>query len=421
MVRFLEYGGRSIWSDRLNEAVVLSGETGTCTAEEPYSIIKEVLDDRLYGSHSIFEKYSNIGIIVNDRNRPTPTHLFFRYLIEELGSPFERISKVHVATGSHKEPSEPEIEEILGDAYEHLREKVHIHVAKDGSAHRSYGETSRGNRLMFDKALDGHDLYLFVNSVEPHYFAGFTGGRKSIIPGMAYYDTIEYNHRFALDAGSRTLGIEGNPVHEDMKEAAGIFLEGRNHFSIQMVQGPGKILSSVHTGDINGSFFEAKEKALCEFCIPIDQLYDVVITVARSPMDKTLYQAQKAIENGKLALKDGGVIVLVAACEDGIGQSTFWDLLTSSDDPRKVMSMIDEGYKLGYHKAAKIVQLHERSRILLLSEMDQEDIDKGFIDGYNDLDKVLDSIPEIERKEILIIPDGTVTVPHFIKKRDESE
>ncbi|MFW3147275.1 MAG: nickel-dependent lactate racemase, partial [Thermoplasmatota archaeon] len=362
---------------------------------------------------SLIDKAENIALIVNDRNRPTPTYLLMRYLLEEMPDILEKIKKVFIATGTHKEPTEDDLRTILGDSYSELIQKVHIHRAKDSEAHKHYGKTARGTPLFFDREMEDHDLYVFLNSVEPHYFAGFTGGRKSIIPGMAYYGTVEWNHQFALDAGSKPLGLEGNPVHEDMVEAAEIYLEDKEHISIQMVQGPGRILTGVHVGDIFGSFNEAVENARKQFCLPVNKLYDIVVTVAKPPMDRTLYQAQKAIENGKLALKDGGVLVLLAECGEGIGASKFWELLTMDPDPNVILDTIDRGYVLGYHKAAKIVQLHKRATIMAVTGIPAGELAKGFIGGFVDLDEALSAAKDITGTDasILVIPDGTVTVP----------
>jgi nickel-dependent lactate racemase len=129
-------------------------------------------------------------------------------------------------------------------------------------------------------------------------------------------------------------------------------------------------------------------------------------------MDRTLYQAQKAIENGKLALKDGGTLILVSNCQEGIGQSKFWDLLTSDHDPQSVLLRIGDGYKLGYHKAARIVQLVSRARLMMVSSIPRSELSKGFIQGHSSISQALDDLGfEMTDKRALIVPDGTVTVP----------
>jgi nickel-dependent lactate racemase len=130
-------------------------------------------------------------------------------------------------------------------------------------------------------------------------------------------------------------------------------------------------------------------------------------------MDRTLYQALKAVENGKLALRDGGVIILVAGCPEGIGQSTFWDLITSNPEREITLKKISEGYVLGYHKAARLIQLSQSAHVHAVSGIGKDVLEKGFITGFNDLGSAMTSAMKIVGRDprVLVIPDGTVTVP----------
>jgi nickel-dependent lactate racemase len=198
-----------------------------------------------------------------------------------------------------------------------------------------------------------------------------------------------------------------------MLEAVEMFLSDRKNLTFQIVQGPGKILTSMVIGDYEKAFMEAVQKASEQFCIPVSKKFDIVVTHARPPMDRTLYQAQKAIENGKIALKEGGIIILVAKCEDGIGKSTFWDLLTSKNTPEEVMVSIEKEYKLGYHKAAKIAQLSKKNKIFMVSEIESSILSMGFIRGFDSLEEAMkEAMSQYDHHpDILEIPDGTVTVP----------
>jgi lactate racemase len=386
-----------------------------CPPVGPEQLVKESFLDHFgnEGMRSRFKGSRRIGIIVNDRNRPTPTHLVLEHLMDNEGWILDRTSVVAIATGSHKEPTADDLRTILGRAHDLLIGKVHIHRSRLYDEHVPYGMTRRGTPLAFDRALEGCDDLILINSVEPHYFAGFTGGRKSIIPGIASYGTIEHNHRFALDEGSSTTSLRGNPVHEDMMEACGIYLNGKTHLSVQIVQAPGRLIADMFIGDIERSFNDAVIAAKRWFSAPIERLYDIVIVVARPPMDRTLYQAQKAIEHGRIALKEGGTIILIADCSEGIGQSTFWDLLTASADPDDVMMSIEKGYKLGYHKAARIVQLARTSSIFMVSSIPGDTLKRGFITGFKDLDSALErALKGVDGEpDVLLIPDATVTVP----------
>ncbi len=389
-----------------------ANENGT---DDPKSILSgsSDLEDHLSSLEEDIENGTRIGLVVNDRNRPTPTSIVLEHIWATHPRIVDHIKKVHIATGTHKAPTEDDLGVILGPLYAILREKVHIHDAKDEKAHRYLCSTKLGTEVRIDGELDDQDNLLLINSVEPHYFAGYTGGRKSIMPGMAAFSTVEKNHSHALSPGSRTLGLEGNPVHEDMEEAVRIYLKSRKHLSVQMVQGIGKVLTSVHVGDVFTSFREGVKAANKQFCIPVRGRYDIVVTIARPPMDRTLYQAQKAIESGKLALRDGGVIVLVAQCSEGIGQAAFWDLITSSPDRERALQRISEGYVLGYHKAAKLVQLSMRAHIHAVCGIAREELAKGFIRGFDDIGSAMISARDIIGRDprVLVIPDGTMTVP----------
>ncbi|MDG6225091.1 MAG: nickel-dependent lactate racemase [Candidatus Thermoplasmatota archaeon] len=400
---------------------ILNNELERSNSDE-MDIISSAFQDLLSGMElsQYMGERKNIGIIVNDRNRSTKTSLVLEYLMKTSPKTIEK-AHIIIATGTHVEPTEEDIMTILGSTYDSNRHRCHIHRSRNDDEHTRLGITSKGTEVHLDSIVNYMDYLIMINSVEPHYFAGFTGGRKSILPGIASFKTIEKNHSMALNEGSRTIALEGNPVHEDMDEAARLFMKGRDHLSVQLIQSSGDMLSKVIIGDLFESFFNAVEESKRSFCTPIDRLYDIVITIAKSPMDRTLYQAQKALEHGKLALSEGGSIILVASCKDGIGQSTFWELLNSSREPGGVLETIEKGYKLGYHKAARIAQLAGTSKIYLVSDLDPLEVKKGFMIGYRSFSEAFSKTLDDHgiNSQIAIIPDGCVTVPEIRKKGRE--
>ncbi len=412
MTDLLEYNGKGFDPSSFMGADILFKNSEEADPD-PEKIIRSQIERFMdQGGSSSFDG-ERIGIVINDSDRPTPSHLVITELLDSIPGIEKRLSRVYIATGTHRHSSDQELKHLLGGRYEVLKGRVLVHNCSDEDAHRSYGTTSRGTQVLIQGSLDEHDNLILINSVEPHYFAGFTGGRKSIFPGLSAHGSVEHNHSFALDGGSKALSLEGNPVHEDMEEAADLFMKGRKHVSIQMVQGPGKVLTDVFIGDLKRTFSDAVKLSSELYTIEIPHLYDIVLSIARSPMDRTLYQAQKAIENGKLALKEGGIMILAAFCEEGIGSSAFWDLLSRFGEMEQVLAEIHSGYRLGYHKAAKMVQLAKVSKIFLVSGLSPEMVTKGFMEGFDDPIKALS---EAKRRigghpSVLIIPDGTVTVP----------
>jgi nickel-dependent lactate racemase len=248
-----------------------------------------------------------------------------------------------------------------------------------------------------------------ITSAEPHYFAGFSGGRKSFLPGIAKYETIERNHKHALNEYARTLALKGNPVHEEMMEACRFAQEANEIFCINMVQDSEGKIADIRCGDIEKSFFAACEIARDIYAAKITHQYDAVITVAPYPMDINLYQAQKAMENAKPALKEGGKLVLVSACREGIGPSQFYDLL-SSGTPADIMAKIERGYKLGWHKTAKMVEALKKYEVYAVTDLPRSTLEAVRITPW--------AFSDVESLEgdILVMPEAWNTVPYLSMK-----
>ena len=152
------------------------------------------------------------------------------------------------------------------------------------------------------------------------------------------------------------------------------------------------------------------------FTVALSDKADLVISVARFPMDIDLYQSQKAIDNGALALKDGGTLILISSCRDGVGDRTFLELMASASNPRDALSRIGTEYKLGYHKAAKMALIAGRASIMAFSELDPALLSKAFIASCSDLQKAVDSVLSSAGPgaRVVYLPDGTVTVPRLL-------
>jgi nickel-dependent lactate racemase len=277
------------------------------------------------------------------------------------------------------------------------------------------GTTRNGTPIELNKQLFKADRIIATGSVEPHYVAGFTGGRKAFLPGIASYKTIEANHRQALSPAARALALEGNPVHEDMMDA--LPLIKAPVFSVMTVLDKDQGVAAVTAGDLLASFYAAVKIARQIFCVSIPSKADIVVSVAKFPMDIDLYQSQKAIDNGAAALKDGGELILVSSCRDGVGDEAYAQLLAQAATPEDAIERIKAGYKLGYHKAAKMAAVSSRAAVTAITELQTEWLAGMFIESaaspQNALDKALERAKAqgITKPAILILPDGCVTVP----------
>ena len=351
----------------------------------------------------------DVLLIVNDATRPTPTARVLE-IVYQMIRPFD--IRFMVATGAHRPPTEEEYRQIFGRFFEEFKTGIYTHNARSDEDMVYIAKSRNGTEIYLNKMFAEAQKILIISSVEPHYFAGYTGGRKSILPGVASYQTIEQNHRLALSPRAKALALEGNPVHEDMKDALAA-IKDKDIFSIMTVLDKNQRIYAATAGDVNDSFVAAVNKANEVFVVRIREKTDIVVTVAKHPMDIDLYQSQKAIENGKLALKTGGVLILVSKCRYGVGDESFLNLLASCPAPREVSKKIEEGYKLGYHKAAKIAELRQWADIYGVTSLPDQLLRSALITPFPSLPEALNQALNVKGNDakVLFLLDGTMTVP----------
>jgi nickel-dependent lactate racemase len=353
----------------------------------------------------------DILVIINDATRPTPTSLV---LDELVVFPEMEWARFIIATGAHRTPTDDEYRQILGSHYERLRARTFPHDARDAASLIDLGKTRNGTPILINKAVFEADRIIAIGSVEPHYFAGYTGGRKSFLPGVAGFPTIEANHKLSLSPEAHALELTSNPVSQDMDDALNLIHTPT--FAIMTVLDGNQNLAWCSAGDIRASFNEAVAKANTIFAVSIPHKFDIVISSARYPMDIDLYQSQKALDNGGLALEDGGTLILVSSCRDGIGDTTFLDLMAQASTPAQVLEKLGKGYRLGYHKAAKMAAIARRAEIVAHTGLDDSTVKKAFMRPCHDLQACIDAaIAKFgARARVCVIPDGTLTVPRLV-------
>ncbi len=388
-------------------------ESKTVKVRDEAALLRELLagDRGDPGLRAFLEAASGpVVVVVNDATRPTPSGRVIEIMQPDLeGYDLEFL----VATGSHKPPGEHELEQIFGRAMrEHYLDRIHSHDAKDDGELVHIGETSRGVPVWLNRRIAEAKDLLLINSVEPHYFAGYTGGRKSLFPGVAGYATIEANHKLALDPAADNLALEGNPVHEDLEEMVAL-LGDKRIYSIQIVLDHQHRIHSAHVGDLEESWRAAVHHADDHYVVDLQQRYDIVVAAAPYPMDYDLYQSQKALENGSLALKDGGVLILVSKCRHGIGAETFFRLMSSASTPDEVLSSIEGNYILGYHKAARLAHIANRGEMWGVTGLPEDDLEAAFIRPFPSVQQAVDAALARKgpRAQVLFLMDASITVP----------
>jgi nickel-dependent lactate racemase len=351
----------------------------------------------------------DVVFIVNDGTRPTPTAQVLDSLAQR--SDLSRF-RFLIATGAHRGPSEEELRFIFGHHLETIRHRIHSHDAReDRCVH--LGRSKNGTDMEISQIAVGADRLVIITSVEPHYFAGYTGGRKSFLPGVASFKTIQQNHRLAMRPEAKVLALAGNPVHEDMIDALSV-VRDKNIFSIQVVMDRHQKVYRSFSGDLFQAFDQAVQCANDIFVVDLEEKADMVITVAPYPMDIDLYQSQKAIDNAKFAVRSGGVILLVSKCRSGLGDETFCHQMAFSTDPHRIMENLNQEYKLGYHKAAKLAEIMTTNEIWAVTDLEDDVLRKINIFPFPDVQGAVDSLLAKDgNAKILVMMDGSVTVPRI--------
>ncbi|MBN1568350.1 MAG: nickel-dependent lactate racemase [Acidobacteria bacterium] len=351
----------------------------------------------------------DVLFIVNDPTRPTPTARVLDMIQDDIAG--HKVSFI-IATGIHRAPTEEEYIQIFsGKYYKKYKDVIHSHDAKrDEMVY--LGTSKNGTEMKVNKrGVDAHKIVI-ISSVEPHYFAGYTGGRKSFLPGIAAHETIEQNHKLALKQEACALKLKGNPVHEDMIDA--LSTVKKEIFTISTVLDKNHRIYAATAGDIYKSMEAAVSKAEEVFCATIPQKADIVVSVVKFPSDIDLYQAQKGIDNAKYALKEGGILLLVAKCRMGIGEESFVRLLSSASSPKDALDRIEKKFVVGYHKAAKMAEVGLWAQTWAVTDLDPKLLESIFIRPFSSLQTALDEARKEKGKDakVLVLLDGSLTIPH---------
>ncbi len=361
-------------------------------------------------------------ILICDITRPVPNRLFLRPMIETMiasGIPQEKIS-VLVATGLHRPNLGDELAELVGDPWVLENVRVENHYARDEDAHIDFGFTkTRNTPVKLDRLFAEADLRIATGLVEPHFMAGWSGGRKVIAPGVAHHETIRTFHsaRFMEDPLAVQCNLIGNPLHEEQLEIVRILGEV---YALNTVLDEDRDLVCVTFGEIIASHQAAVDFVSGATQIPLDRKFSTVITSSAGyPLDKTYYQTIKGMVTPLDILKPGGTLIIASECSEGFGSPEFREAqarLVELGPERflatltaKSLAEIDEWQTEMQLKPMRLgsVELYTTG----LSGDDRTLTGVGMIDDIQTA--IARSISASGDADVAIIPEGPYVVPRY--------
>ncbi|HOR41990.1 MAG TPA: nickel-dependent lactate racemase [Atribacterota bacterium] len=360
------------------------------------------------------KKAKTILIIVNDITRPTPYHILLPPLMKELeqtGIKKEDITFL-IATGAHRGNTTEENIKIFGE--ELVSTYQFINHRCDDENLLDLGELRSGNRLLVNPILEKVDFIITTGVIVPHYIAGFSGGRKSILPGICGRETIEKNHANMVHPSAVTGNLIGNPVQDEMMEA---IEKVKVDFNINVITDENSLIIDIVAGALTESWLQGVEVCRNTYFSPIKEKADVIFTSAGGyPKDINIYQAQKALENAYQAVKPGGTIVLVAECREGVGNSICQQWVEEAHSIEDIEERLKNRFVLGGHKAYAIAKVAKEVEIILLSSFNKEQTKKFFMKPVDTIEHALGLIQEKYGDDFksYIIPSGSTVLPQLI-------
>ena len=359
--------------------------------------------------HQVVHPGEKVAIITSDITRPCPTAAILPPVLDELweaGISPEDVTLVF-ALGGHRPHTEEERRRLAGkQAWGQIR-----CVDSDPADCVRLGTTRAGTPVDVTRVVARADRRICLGNIEYHYFAGYSGGGKAIMPGVSTRSAIQANHAMMVRQEARAGLLEGNPVREDIEEAAALC--GVDYIVNVVLDEHKQIVRAVAGDSIQA------HRAGCAF---LDTLYGkeiprqadiVLVSQGGAPKDLNLYQTQKALDNAKHAVRDGGVIILVGACQEGLGEDTFQRWIEEAAAPEDLVRRVREHFELGGHKAAAIALVLERASVYLVSEMPEDLVRRCFLTPFSSAQAALDQAFRQLGADatVLAMPYGGSTLP----------
>lgn len=370
-------------------------------------------------------KNQKIAIVVNDITRPTPYRKILPPLLSELSDIEDDRITLFVATGTHRPNHPKELEQML-EPEVLTRFRVIQNTAEDPESHRFVGQTSSGNKIFIHKDYLDCGLKILTGFIEPHFFAGFSGGPKACVPGLAGIETILHNHSYAnLSHSNAQWAVTwGNPVWEDLHEAA---MLGGRPFIVNVALNTNQDITGVFAGDMDTAHEKGYRFVKTSSMVPVAERYDMVISSnAGYPLDLNLYQSVKGISAAAQIVKKTGAVILAADCWDQIPQhGHFGHMLRQSRSPQQVIEKIKNG-QLNIQdnwQVYRLCQIVAHNEVYFYSDhLSDEQITDSFLKPCRNIGRTVQQLLLKYGKDptLCILPEGPLAIPYYEGKPEGS-
>ncbi len=357
-----------------------------------------------------------IVVISSDHTRPVPSHIIMPLLLAEIrkGNPAAEIT-ILISTGLHRLTTKDELEAKFGSEITN-KEHIVVHDCDDKDNLVYLGKLPSGGDLIINRLAAEADLLVAEGFIEPHFFAGFSGGRKSVLPGVASRATVMYNHNsaFIADPHSRTGVIEGNPIHNDMLYAA---RAARLDFIINVVIDAKHDPVFAVAGDCDLAHRAGREflASKCQVdAVPADI---VISTNGGYPLDQNIYQSVKGMTAAEATVKEGGVIIMLSKASDGHGGKSFHETFRDEKDLNRMMqTFLDRGPDetiIDQWQSQIFARLLLKATVIFISSCDDQLVEDMHMIPAHSVEEAMEKAKEIVKKEdytVTVIPDGVSVI-----------
>lgn len=387
----------------------------------PLNDLKQAVLDAIY--HPIDSKPLNellqpgqkVAFICNDPTRVANSHDFMPILVEELNKMGIKDEDMRIvfALGTHRKMTQEEMIEAVGEDVA-KRLPMYNSDCNKQEDFEYFGETSFGTPVWLNKLICDVDLVIMTGTIVHHFFSGFGGGRKAVLPGVAAMETIRRNHSLMMSPDAQLGKLHGNPVYEDQMEGVRLFAKEHRMFLFNAILDAKKQFLKIFAGDWEKAHLEACKFVDKVYGVEIDAPADIVIASCGGyPKDINVYQLQKTMDNAWCAVKDGGVVIIIGECEEGSGSAALEKALQEHPSPDAIKAQLEKNFVIGAHKAFAITRLMKKAKFILVSALDKKIASDLLFEAVDNVDEAIELAEKYVGSDykIILMPQGSLTVP----------